>query len=185
MDFKRVYLFELLIAAGSDYHDPGVGFLKELKSGELVFSKEPRFADKKDRVLRIRVETKGGIETSYAGPRDFTDNGFSDVEVELIKARDSLFDEELYHELTKEARVMSNSGVVITETDIEVPLAHGSRVLIDLVISSFVCSSRSTRKVLQKHPLRPLQPESASHCIFCFRMPTISTSKSVKKSPNH
>ena len=36
-------------------------------------------------------------------------------------------------ELTKEARVISNSGVMITETEIHVPLANGSKILIDLV----------------------------------------------------
>jgi hypothetical protein len=90
---------QLLIVAGSEYHDPGVGFLRESRSGELVFSKEPRFADKKERTLRIRVDTKDGSVTSFAGLMDFTDNELSDVEIELIKSRDSLFDEELYHEV--------------------------------------------------------------------------------------
>jgi Subunit 17 of Mediator complex len=87
------------MVAGSDYHDPGVGFLTESQSGELVFSKEPRFADKKERTLRIRVDTKDGTKTSFVGLVDFTDKELSDVEVELIKSRDSLFDEELYHEV--------------------------------------------------------------------------------------
>ena len=124
----------LLSIAGSDYHDPGVGYLKESASGDLIFTREPRFADKPDRMLRIRIQTKDGTTTSsFTGPRDFSGKDLSEVEIELTRARDALFDEELYHELTKEARVISNSGVVIAESEINVPLADGSKVSIDLV----------------------------------------------------
>src|SRR2546423_536400 len=101
MVFRKV--FQDLIAftlAGSDFYDPGVGYLKESASGELVFTREPRFADKVDRVLRIRVETMDGVTSSFAGPRDLTDRGLTDVEIELTRARDALFDEELYHEVS-------------------------------------------------------------------------------------
>ena len=104
MVFRKV--FQDLIAltlAGSDFYDPGVGYLKESASGELVFTREPRFVDKVDRVLRIRVETKDGITSSFAGPRDLTGRGLTDVEMELTRARDALFDEELYHEVNSAA----------------------------------------------------------------------------------
>ena len=39
----------------------------------------------------------------------------------------------LTEQLTKEARVISNSGVLIAESEISVPLADGSRISIDLV----------------------------------------------------
>lgn len=88
------------MVAGSDYHDPGIGYLKESASGDLVFTKEPRFADKVDRMLRVRIEAKDGTSTSsFSGPRDFTGSGLSDIEIELTKARDAVFDEELYHEV--------------------------------------------------------------------------------------
>jgi hypothetical protein len=65
----------------------------------VVFSREPKFADKKDRILRIRVEKDGEILSSYAGPKGFSGSGYSEVEIQLHRARDSLFDEELYHEV--------------------------------------------------------------------------------------
>lgn len=91
--------FSVVIVAGSDYHDPGVGYLKESPSGELVFTRDSRFADKKDRILRVRVESKDGVTSSFAGPKDYTNKGLLEAEIELFKARDSLFDEELYHEV--------------------------------------------------------------------------------------
>jgi hypothetical protein len=74
--------------------------LQESRSGELVFFRDPRFADKKERVLRIRVETKDGFTSSFSGLKDYTNSGLTEVEVQLAKARDFLFDEELYHEVT-------------------------------------------------------------------------------------
>lgn len=65
-----------------------------------MFTKEPRFADKKDRTLRIRVETKDGIESSFSGPKYYDEEQYTEVEVLLMKARDSLFGEELYHEVS-------------------------------------------------------------------------------------
>jgi hypothetical protein len=75
--------------------------LKESFSGELVFSRDPRFADKKERMLRIRIEDKDGTTTSFAGPKDYSQSDLTDVEVQLTKARDFLFDEELYHEVQR------------------------------------------------------------------------------------
>ena len=88
-----------VMLAGSDFHDPGVGYLKESASGDLVFIKDVRFADKKDRTLRVRVETKDGITSSFSGPKDYKSEDLLEAEIDLFKARDSLFDEELYHEV--------------------------------------------------------------------------------------
>jgi hypothetical protein len=73
--------------------------LKESASGGLIFTREPRFADKVDRMLRIRIETKDGVTSSFVGPRDLTGRDLTEVEMELTTARDALFDEELYHEV--------------------------------------------------------------------------------------
>lgn len=89
----------MLIVAGSDYQDPGAGYLKESPSGDLLFERESKFADRKDRALRIRLITENGVVSSFAGPRDYSGRSLSETEIELFRARDSLFDEELYHEV--------------------------------------------------------------------------------------
>ena len=86
--------------AGSDFHDPGVGYLKESASGDLVFSRDSRFADKKYKTLRVRIESKDGTASSFSGPKDYSHKELSEIEIELYKARDALFDEELYHEVS-------------------------------------------------------------------------------------
>jgi Subunit 17 of Mediator complex len=99
MDFRRVDSLEGEgNVVGSDYHDPGVGFLKESATGELEFVRDSKFAEKKDRMMRVRIEKAGEWMTSFSGPKEHS-AGLSDVEILLYKARDSLFDEELYHEV--------------------------------------------------------------------------------------
>ena len=93
-----MYVIHLLVA-GSDFHDPGVGYLKESASGDLVFNRDSRFADKKYKTLRVRIESKDGMASSFSGPKDYSERGLSEIEIELHKARDALFDEELYHEV--------------------------------------------------------------------------------------
>jgi hypothetical protein len=73
--------------------------LKESESGDLIFVRDSRFVDKKDRVLRIRIAAENGVSTSFTGPRDYSGRDLSDLEIELLKGRDALFDEELYHEV--------------------------------------------------------------------------------------
>ena len=53
-------------------------------------------------MVRVRVETKDGVTSSFGGQRDYSGRGLSEVEIELHKARDALFDEELYHEASSD-----------------------------------------------------------------------------------
>jgi len=65
----------------------------------LEFQRDPKFAEKKNRMMRVRIEKGGEWVSSFAGAKDYSGVGLSDVEMQLYKARDSLFDEELYHEV--------------------------------------------------------------------------------------
>ena len=61
-------------------------------------------------MLRIRVEKDGEILSSYSGPKDYSETQYSEVEIQLHKARDSLFDEELYHEVKEIFRMANKSS---------------------------------------------------------------------------
>ena len=58
--FKKGTFFVFwVMVAGSDYYDPGVGYLSASSTGELIFSRDAKFADKKDRMMRVRLEKEG------------------------------------------------------------------------------------------------------------------------------
>jgi adenylate cyclase class IV len=71
----------------------------ESESGNLNFVRDSRNVNKTDKVLRVRVVTEEGVSSSFRGPKDNTGKDLSDVEIELFKGRDALFDEELYQEV--------------------------------------------------------------------------------------
>ena len=65
-------------------------------------------------------------------PADTTDESEA-IEQEVLQARNSLFEEELFYELNREARSMANLGVVSTHNLISIELPHQRHVQIRLV----------------------------------------------------
>ena len=55
------------------------------------------------------------------------------VEMEILNARNSIFDEELHHELHREARTLVNQGVRCIGSSILTPLETGKQLEIDLL----------------------------------------------------
>jgi mediator of RNA polymerase II transcription subunit 17 len=55
------------------------------------------------------------------------------VETLLLRARDSIYDEELYHELHREARNLTNQGVRSNDGMVSIPYDHNKRIEIDLL----------------------------------------------------
>jgi len=70
--------------------------------------------------LQVRVLNNGVIsETSYLGPQRSADG---ELEAVIEQARDSLFDEELFHEMTREARTLLSWGVTVEDDAIHLPI---------------------------------------------------------------
>jgi mediator of RNA polymerase II transcription subunit 17, fungi type len=57
------------------------------------------------------------------------------VEALLVRARDSIYDEELYHEMHREARDLTNQGVRSIDGMISLPYEHDKHIEIDLLPS--------------------------------------------------
>jgi len=72
------------------------------------------------KILQVRVSNNGVIsETSYLGPQRSADG---ELEAVIEQARDSLFDEELFHEMTREARTLLSWGVTVEDDAIHLPI---------------------------------------------------------------
>lgn len=55
------------------------------------------------------------------------------IEGRILQARDTLFEEELFHELVREARTMAGNGVTMRRDSIQVSGADEQEILVDLV----------------------------------------------------
>jgi len=117
-------------AAYSDFRDRGLAALRRDEDGNLSFDRGLR--SKGDRRLRVRILYQGQPIASDIRASDGETEEDS-VEKEILKARNSLFDEELHHELDREARNLVNQGVRCIHGSILLPYETGKQIEITLV----------------------------------------------------
>ena len=85
-----------------------------------------------DRTIRVRLLHQGKqISSSMtAAPKPSMDGS---VEAEILNARNGIFDEELHHEIHREARNLVNQGVRCVGTSVLIPFELNKQLEIDLV----------------------------------------------------
>ena len=88
-----------------------------------------------DRILRVRVLNQGKPTGSYG---KVPDQVYDDAPVEtlIMDARNSIFDEELHHELHREARSYATHGIRCIDDRILLPYIHEKEIEIDLLSST-------------------------------------------------
>ncbi|KAJ5798596.1 Mediator complex subunit Med17 [Penicillium pulvis] len=118
------------IEATPVFRDRGLASLRRSEDGSLVLDKGliPSGA----RFVRVRVK-QGSHISSSTRPCPSTSNDADSIEHRILQARDSVFEEELFHELVREARSMASSGVTTRQNLIQVPASEDLEILLDLV----------------------------------------------------
>lgn len=116
--------------AYSDFRDRGLAALRRQEDGSL--SLDRGFRSMGDRTIRVRLlhEGKPIASSMTVTPKPAMDTS---VEVEILNARNSIFDEELHHEIHREARNLVNQGVRCVGTRILIPFELNKQLEIDLV----------------------------------------------------
>ncbi|MCJ1464181.1 RNA polymerase II mediator complex subunit [Pseudocyphellaria aurata] len=119
--------------AHSDFHDRGLAALRRDADGNMVLDRGIRSS--KDRVIRVRVLNQGK-PTSSDGK--VPDHAIDDLPVEtlILNARNSIFDQELHHELHREARSYTGHGIRCIDDKIFIPYTNGKEIEIDLLSST-------------------------------------------------
>lgn len=118
------------IPAYSDFRDRGLAALRRDEDGNI--SLDRGITSKGDRRLRVRIIHQGKpVASNIRGAGGGVEE--ASVEKEILKARNSLFDEELHHELDREARNLVNQGVRCIDGNILLPYETGMQIEITLV----------------------------------------------------
>ncbi|KAL8928990.1 MAG: hypothetical protein Q9208_001433 [Pyrenodesmia sp. 3 TL-2023] len=117
-------------AAHPEFRDRGLAALRGSSDGCIRLDRGPRW--KGDKRLRVRL-LESGERISASGSNTTTDTTELPLTEQLSRARNSLFDEELFHELGREIRNLINHGVRVVGSAIRFPLEEHSEVEIDLV----------------------------------------------------
>ena len=115
--------------AAPSFRDRGLAALRRGENGEVDLDLGIRTTG--PQVLRVRIQ-KGGqtVASSIMGDRG---TGEDENQQSILRARNSIFDEELHHELYREARIMANRGVRCVGDTIRLPFESDEEVVFDLV----------------------------------------------------
>lgn len=118
--------------AAPTFRDRGLASLRRAEDGTLVLDKG--LVPSRARAVRVRVKKQGKV-TGSSSLSQFCAAAVADDSVEktILQSRDTLFEEELFHELTREARVLVSSGVTAHKDLIEFEYETGEQILLDLV----------------------------------------------------
>lgn len=106
--------------------------MRRADDGTLVLDKG--LVPSRARAVRVRVKKQGKV-TGSSSLSQFVAAAVADDSVEktILQSRDTLFEEELFHELTRESRVLVSSGVTAHKDLIEFEYETGEQILLDLV----------------------------------------------------
>ncbi|KAI4131253.1 MAG: hypothetical protein LQ338_001347 [Usnochroma carphineum] len=116
--------------AHAQFRDRGLAALRRDSDGNIRLDRGFRWqGDKRLRVRLLGKEKPIATSSQPAAPDD-EDRPLTEL---LTRARNSLFDEELQHELNREARNLVNQGVRCVGNAIRFPLGEDSEVEVDIV----------------------------------------------------
>jgi len=116
--------------AYSDFRDRGLAALRRGADGSVSLDRGSR--TKGNHRLRVRVLLQGRPIASSAKDINNTSEDQS-VEKEILNARKSIFDEELHHEIHREARNLVNQGVRCVDGRVLLPYEIDKQIEIDLI----------------------------------------------------
>lgn len=116
--------------AHPEFRDRGLAALRRNTNGNIELDRGPRWQG--DKRLRVRLLDKGKILAVTEKPATSEDGEISLPET-LLRARNSLLDEELYQELNREARNLIHHGVTCIGDTIRFPYQEKSDIRLDLV----------------------------------------------------
>ncbi|KIV94725.1 hypothetical protein PV10_02463 [Exophiala mesophila] len=115
--------------AAPQFRDRGFGLLRQADDGSIYLDTHAK-STRQGR-LAVYIVRKGHITGAFL-PQPITHGDSASIEAQITEARDSLFDQELFHEITREARLMANQGVVRRAQSVEI--AVGSQLQIRLTL---------------------------------------------------
>lgn len=123
--------------AAPEFRDRGRAILHRAEDGSIALDSE--IVPSMPKRLQVRIETDG-TQSGYSTFSLFHDLDDS-IQSQVLKARNSLFEEELWHELLRESRSLVAYGVKVHESTISLPLSTSKKILLKFTAESNDLSS--------------------------------------------
>ena len=118
------------ISAHPDFRERGLAALRRSEDGHIVFDRG--VAAPPNQKIRVQIQQHGQtISTTHVQNTELI--GQPCIERQLLDARNSLYDEELHHEIHREARGMTSHGVKCIGNAVILPHDNDMHIVIDIV----------------------------------------------------
>ena len=121
--------------ANPKFHGRGQGALRLSDAGSVYLDSG---VNSKKRLL-LRLIQDGSVVSTFSNHHNAFEEG--SIEQEILSARDGIFDEELFYELNREARFLTNQSVQSRDDSITIPYIPGSQIEIALMPASEIPTS--------------------------------------------
>ncbi|KAJ5330199.1 Mediator complex subunit Med17 [Penicillium brevicompactum] len=112
------------------FRDRGLASLRRAEDGSLLLDKG--LIPSKASFVRVRVRQGGRLSGCSQSTYPMS-NGEESIEGRILQARDTVFEEELFHELVREAKAIAGFGVTTRQNLIQIPASEDLEILLDLV----------------------------------------------------
>ena len=104
--------------------------MRRADDGSLILDKG--LAPSTTRRIRVRVKMNEKA-TGTSNPAKSASSDDQSIEGRILQARDTLYEEELFYELVREARILGPYGVTTRQNLIRFPVSEEQEVMLDLV----------------------------------------------------
>ncbi|KAH0565172.1 hypothetical protein GP486_001436 [Trichoglossum hirsutum] len=118
--------------AAAEFKERGLAALRRGEDGKIIL--DQGIASSQNKSVRVQMRRNGAITGTSTIPEVPKPEESDSVENLILQARNSLYEEELFYELSREARQLANQGVRTIDDTIILSLGDtAAQMLIDLV----------------------------------------------------
>ncbi|RPA97843.1 hypothetical protein L873DRAFT_1689511 [Choiromyces venosus 120613-1] len=115
--------------SAAEYKNKGVGALRRGENGDVVMDDVATTGSHGKAMLRVRVFENGEVRGSSVQSGNKRSGSVKDM---IRRARNFIYEDELFFEITREARLMANLGVRTSEDAVTIDLGGGRSIAIDM-----------------------------------------------------
>jgi mediator of RNA polymerase II transcription subunit 17, fungi type len=117
--------------SAAEYKNKGIGALRRGENGDVVMEDVATAGSHGKAMLRVRVIENGEVKGASSQIGNKKSGSVKDM---IERARNFIYEDELFFEIMRDARTMANQGVRTSEDAVTIDLGEGRSIVIDMVV---------------------------------------------------
>ncbi|KAI9769956.1 MAG: RNA polymerase II mediator complex subunit [Geoglossum simile] len=117
--------------AAAGFKERGLAALRRGEDGGITL--DQGIVSSQIKTVRVRMRRSNAITGTSTAPEQPKPEDSASIENLILQARNSVYEEELFYELSREARQLANQGVRTVDDTIVLSLGDTTQILIDLI----------------------------------------------------